>query len=210
MLDGRILSEKSKEELIEIILGLQKEVEELKQKAKEQQQKNVEKFVKANVKKKRRLKPGQKVGHEGMTRALPDQVDEVFNQELQVCPHCENPLKESIEDIEHIQEDIIPAKVIVRKYRRHRYYCECCRKVITASYHPGEIPEGRLGSNVLIHAAILKYYHCLPYRKIVGLLEDMCGLKVSSGAIAQGLQRIGQWLDVEQEVSHPRESAGSY
>ena len=200
MLDGKILSEKSKEELIEIILGLQKEVEELKQKAKEQQQKNVEKFVKANIPAKRRQRPGRKAGHEGAYRCLPDRIDEVINQELIICPECQNSLKDSIEVIEQVQEDIIPAKVIVRKYRRHRYYCECCRKVITASYHPRQIPEGRLGPNVLIHAAILKYYHCLPYRKIVGVLEDMCGLKVSSGALAQGLQRIGRWLDVEQEV----------
>lgn len=200
MFDGKILSEKSKEELIEIILGLQKEVEELKQKAKEQQQKNVEKFVKANAKKKRRLKPGQKVGHEGMTRALPGRIDETLNQELQVCPHCENPLKASVEVIEQIQEDIIPAKVIVRKYRRHRYYCACCQRIVTAGYHPQQIPEGRLGANVLIQAAILKYYHCLPYRKIVSVFEDMCGLKISAGAVAQALQRLSRWLDVEQEI----------
>lgn len=200
MFDGKILSEKSKEELIEIILGLQKEVEELKQRVKEQEKKRIEKFVKANVPVKRRKKPGRKVGHEGACRALPKGIDEVLDQELETCPECQNFLKESIEVIEHIQEDIIPARVVVRKYRRHRYYCQCCQKVVTANYHPRQIPEGRLGGNVLIHAAVLKYYHCLPYRKIVGVFDDMCGLKISAGALAQALQRLSQWLEVEQEV----------
>ena len=200
MVDGIILSDKTKEELIEIIKGLYKENEELKQKVKEQQQRNVEKFVKANVKKKRRMRPGQKPGHIGFTRPLPDHIDEVFEQELTACPHCQNHLKGSIEVIEHIQEDIIPARAVVRKYRRHRYYCACCQKVVTAAYHPQQVPEGRLGVNVLIHAAVLKYYHCLPYRKIASLMQDMCGLKVSPSALAQALQRISRWLQVEEKV----------
>ena len=69
MVDGIILSKKTKEKLIEIIKGLYKENEELKQKVKEQQQRSVEKFIKANVKKKRRMRPGQKLGHVGITRS---------------------------------------------------------------------------------------------------------------------------------------------
>ena len=207
MVDGVILTEQSKEELIELVLEkhkkiqeLQKKIEELTQRVKEQQKHSVEQFVKANVKKKRRMRPGQKLGHVGITRPLPDHIDEVFEQELSACPHCQNHLKGSIEVIEHIQEDIIPARVVVRKYRRHRYYCACCQKVVTAAYHPAQVPEGRLGANVLIQAAIFKYYHCLPYRKIASLMQDMCGLKVSPSALAQALQRMSRWLEVEEKV----------
>ena len=78
MVDGRMLAEKTKEELIEIILGLYKEVEELKQKVKEEQEKRVEKFAKPNTSKKRKHPPGQKFGHIGITRHIPDQIDEVI------------------------------------------------------------------------------------------------------------------------------------
>jgi len=200
MVDGITYSEKSKEELIEVILEQQKRIKELEEKLKEEQTKRVEKFIKANVPAKRRKKSGQKAGHQGAYRPLPNTVDETIDQELETCPECQNPLQESIGVIEQIQEDIIPARVIVRKYRRHRYYCRCCQRVMTAAYHPQQIPEGRLGGNVLIHAAILKYYHCLPYRKIVGVFEDMCGLKISAGALAQALQRLSRWLKVEQDV----------
>jgi len=62
------------------------------------------------------------------------------------------------------------------------------------------VPQGYLGANVLIQAAILKYYHCLPYDKIVELFRDMAGLKVSAGGLSQALARISRWLGVERKV----------
>jgi len=200
MIDGRILTEKTKEELIEIILGLYKENEELKQKVKAEQEKRNEKFAKPNTTKKRKRRPGQKIGHIGITRHIPEQIDEVIEETLQECPDCHHPFANFVEVIEQIQEDIIPAKVRVRKYRRHRYYCGCCQKVITAPYHPEHVPQGYLGANVLIQAAILKYYHCLPYEKIVELFRDMAGLEVSAGGLSQALARVGRWLGVEKQV----------
>jgi len=198
MIDGTILTEKTKEELIEIIQGLYKENEELRQKIKEDQRKRVEKFAKGNTIKKRKKRPGQKPGHVGMTRAVPEHIDEVIEESLAECPECHHALGEAIEVEEQVQEDIIPAKVRVRKYRRHVYYCECCDKEITAPYHPEHVPKGYLGANVLIQAAILKYHHCLPYRKIKELFQELAGLTVSPGGISQALTRVSQWLGVEK------------
>ena len=202
--DGIILAEQSKEELIRIILEQDKRIKELEQKIKEEQQKRVEKFAKPNSPKKRKHRPGQKFGHIGITRHIPDQIDEVIEETLQECPDCHHPLANSVEVIEHVQEDIIPAKVHVRKYRRHRYYCACCQKVVTAPYHPQHVPQGYLGANVLIQAAILKYYHCLPYDKIVELFRDMAGLKVSAGGLSQALARISRWLDMFTFLQDPK------
>lgn len=200
VVDGKILTERTKEELIEIIKGLYKENEELKQKIKDEQRKRVEKFVKANARKKRKKRPGREVGHVGMTRQIPDEIDEVIEETLQECPDCHHALEESVEVIEQVQEDIIPARVWVRKYRRHRYYCACCQKVVSGPYHPQHVPQGYLGANVLIQAVILKYYHCLPYDKIVELFQDMAGFKVSAGGLAQALARVSRWLGVEKNV----------
>jgi len=191
-----LLEKKTKEELIDIILEQQKEIEEFK---KQKEEKEKPKFVKENIKK-RRKKPGRKPGHEGITRRRPECIDEVIEQELTQCPHCENQLSETIEITEHIQEDIIPATVKVTKFKKHRYWCGCCQKMITSPYHETEVPNGYIGPNVLIQAVILKYHHCLPYDKISELIEQLTGLKLSSGAIAQSLQRISEWLQVEQKV----------
>lgn len=207
MVDGVMLTEKSKEELIEQILEQYKTIEEqaakireLEERVKVEQKKQTTKFAKANTAKKRKKRPGQKLGHVGMTRHAPDHIDEVIEETLHECPDCHHALGDAFEIEEQIQEDIIPMHVRVRKYRRHVYGCEHCQKEVKAPYHPEHVPKGYLGANVLIHAAILKYYHCLPYRKIRELFQDMVGLTVSPGGISQALARISHWLGVEKEA----------
>ena len=58
MTEGIMYSEKTKEELIEVILEQQERIKELEAKLKEEQRKRVEKFVKANAPAKRRQRPG--------------------------------------------------------------------------------------------------------------------------------------------------------
>ena len=198
MVDGIMLIEKTKEELIQIILDQDARIRELEEKVKAEQQKRVERFAKPNTVKKRKKRPGQKMGHVGMTRAIPDHIDEVINESLVECPGCHHALGRAIEVEEQIQEDIIPARVQVRKYRRHKYVCEHCGNIVTAPYHPEHVPKGYLGAHVLIQAAILKYYHCLPYRKICDLFKEMAGLTVSPGGVSQALARISEWVGIEK------------
>lgn len=207
MVDGKILIDKSKEELIRIILEKDKLVDELAAKVKEleekvqaEQKKRSEKFAKPNTVKKRKKRPGQKLGHVGMTRSAPDHIDEVVEETLGECPECHHTLGEAVDIEEQVQEDIVPAHVRVRKYRRHKYHCGHCGKEVLAPYHPEHVPLGYLGANVLIQAAILKYHHCLPYRKICELFQEMAGLTVSPGGISQALARISRWLGVEKGV----------
>jgi hypothetical protein len=44
----------------------------------------------------------------------------------------------------------------------------------------------------------LKYHLALPGNKIKDLFFDLCGLKVSEGAIAQALQRLSRYLELER------------
>jgi len=207
MVDERMLAEKTKEELIEHIFGQYKEIEELKAKVREleervkaEQKKRVEKFAKPNTVNKRKKRPGQKLGHIGVTRATPDHIDEVIEEILNECPGCQHGLGKSIDVEEQIQEDIVPAHVRVRKYRRHKYCCAHCGREVLAPYHPEHVPLGYLGANVLIQAAILKYHHCLPYRKIQELFQELAGLRVSPGGISQALARVSHWLGIEKAV----------
>jgi len=197
--EGVLLAEKTKEELIDIIVGQNERIRELEKKVKEEQKKRTEKFSKGNTSKKRKQRPGQKKGHVGVTRRVPKHIDEIIEEVLDECPDCHHELAEAIKVEEQIQEDIVPAYVRVRKYRRHTYSCEHCQKEVIAPYHREHVPKGYLGANVLIQAAILKYYHCLPYRKICELFEDMANLKVSPGGLSQALVRISQWLGVEKD-----------
>ena len=201
MKNGILLIEESKEELIEEILRLRKENEALKRKLGEKEQTELrKKFLKLQrfeLRVKRAKRPGQKAGHLGITRTKPEVIDQVIEQILKSCPDCHKPLSRSQEILEHIQEDIIPAKPQVTCYKKHRYYCKECRKLVTAGYALEEIPHGNLGPNVLIQTLILKYHHGLPFNKIQELFESLCHFKVSQGALAQALQRLSEWLKVE-------------
>ena len=192
----------SKEELVQELLKLHEENEKLKQalgaKEKAEARKKFLKLERLLAKAARPKAPGQKVGHPGLTRIKPKTVDRIVEQTLKVCPDCHHRLSEPQEVMEHIQEDIIPAHPEVTCFKKHRYYCRHCEKIVTAPYHPEEVPHGYLGPNVLIQTVILKYHHGLPFNKIKELFEGLCHFKVSEGALAQSLQRMSEWLKAEE------------
>jgi transposase len=149
----------------------------------------------------RRFKrPGQKPGHPGMTRATPTRIDRVVAQRLSRCPQCHERLGPSVAVTTHLQEDVIPARVEVTRFERHRYYCRRCRTLITAPYAPEEIPHSTLGPQVLTHALLLKYVHGLPFNKIRTAFQPFAHLTISEGALAQALQRFARWLQVETDT----------
>jgi len=52
---------------------------------------------------------------------------------------------------------------------------------------------------VLLVAALYKHQF-VPYRKISRMFADTCGLKVSHGALQQGVERLSRWMDGEMEA----------
>lgn len=206
-----LFADQSREELINIILDNQKRlqekdkrIQELEKRLREKEQAEARRrelrFAREEAKKKRQRTPGRKPGHIGVTREKPKQIDRVIEQTLDECPDCHHSLSVSQEVIEHTQEDIIPARVEVTLFKRHRYFCKHCQNMLTAPYAPDEIPNSRIGPHALIHMAILKYHHALPGNKIVELFSELAGLKISEGAIAQALGRLAEWLKVEVKV----------
>ena len=199
-----LISEKSKEELIEEYFRLRKEYEKLKQENEELKKQIKPAFVKIPLykKKKRWKKLGRPVGHPGCTRRKPEVIDHVVEQKLEKCPDCG---KETLswlptETQEHIQEDIVPARVEATKFIRHAYWCSECKKQKTAPYAEGEVPYGYLGPNVLVQTILMKYHHGLPYSKIQMMFKELCGLTVTDSALAQALQRLAKFLEVEKKV----------
>ena len=194
------LKQLSKQELITLIYELKQEITTLKQENQRLTERlNPPKKPRAHFASffRRAKRPGQKSGHPGMTRATPTHIDRVVEQKLSQCPQCKHPLGESIEVTDHLQEDIIPARIEVTCFKRHRYYCAECRQIVTAPYAPEEIPSSHLGPQVLTQALLLKYVHGLPFNKIRTCFQEFANLRVSEGALAQALQRLASWLKVE-------------
>jgi transposase len=211
-MDERLtLMEDDKEKLVDEILRQRDEIKNLRLenetirqelgKLKQNPPAKSKKLKTANAVAKKSGKPshlwGRKKGHPGAWRPTPDHVDREVEQTLSACPDCHHSLGPSAGADEHIQEDIIPARVEVTRFLRHRYWCPCCEKMVTAPYASDEVPSGYLGPRALATMVWLKYYSVLPGNKIKDILNDLCGMTVSEGAIAKALQRLGIYLQIE-------------
>ena len=148
-------NEKSRDELIQDILDREKKIEDQEKRIRELEQKLGKKnaldehkqFLKADRLAKLAVhphRPGQKVGHVGVTRDKPIKIDRIVEQTLKRCPDCSEQLSRSQEIVQHIQEDIIPARVQTTCYRKHRYYCKQCEKLVMAACAVDEIPNSYL------------------------------------------------------------------
>jgi len=217
-MDTRLsLMDDDKEKLVDEILDLRRrnedlfseneklrlEVEALKKKADEKTRTAANKnpnFLKTS--RRPGLPPhrwGRKPGHAGVTRPKPTHIDREVVEGLSACPDCHHSLGEPVETTEHIQEDIVPARVEVTRFLHHRYWCRGCDKMITAPYAPDEVPRGYLGPLTLATMVWLKYHLALPANKVQAVLHDLCGMKVSEGAVTQALQRLAGYLRIESD-----------
>jgi transposase len=162
-------------------------------------------FVKATLPPRRRKKKlGRPMGHPPALRPPPPEI----HQEIEVplasdeggaclCPHCRGKLTD-LKDHERVVEDIVPAKVLTTRYRTSSGFCKHCKKRVESRHSqqppPADLPHAQLGLNALATAAVLKHDAGLPYRKVSRLLQDLCGMTVSPGALPKQMRRVSQWL----------------
>ena len=144
-------------------------------------------------------KPGQKVGHKGVTRplAIPDSQVEVTADR---CPDCgaklNLPFRFESKVIEEIPE---PQPVIVTEYKIAHYICPCCRKEVVA--RDANCPhEGKFGNNVIAQATLMRYEDRLPHRKIQDALKRIHGLALSPATIFDLTRRAGEAVRPEYDA----------
>ena len=168
-------------------------------------------FVKVDVVRKRRRKPGRKPGHPAALRAGPAKID--VHQEVPVptddagkpsCPHCRTRLND-VKRHERIVEDLVPSQVITTCYHTTSGYCPSCRRQVEsrAEEQPPlpSVPArfGQLGLNALATAAVMRVCYRLPLRQITRLFAQLPGLSLSPGAIVKQLNRLSTWLEGQYE-----------
>jgi len=128
-------------------------------------------------------KRGGLFGHFGWFRKKPKKIDRIEDVRLDKCPECgSSDLKECAKIYEHTQEDIILPKVEVTLYRKHRYYCGNCKKVILPK-GKNEIPAGRIGPRAKAFAAFLRFGIKISKRDVRALFQKAFNLKISSSSI---------------------------
>ncbi len=141
-----------------------------------------------------RKRPGRPKGHPGVHRAVPTPIDEQVEVPLPACPHCGGAVQ-AVAPIEQFIEEIPPVRPRVTPLITYRGQCPHCGEV--QSTHPLKTSEAtgaaqaQLGPRALALATTLNKQHGLTMRTTCRVLDQVAGLRLSPGGLAQAVQRVG-------------------
>jgi transposase len=174
----------SREELIELVLRLQRPEKTSRTSSKPP----------ATDRKERReqAKPGgAKPGHEGHSRMMSDDPDEVVEHRPDRCSCCGGSLQSNLPvELVSIAERIeLPAVVpVVTQHRRLALHCPCCGTRTVAPV-PEEARGTPFGPRLHAVATYLKSFQALSYDRLQATLSDLFGLTLSQGGLMNLLRR---------------------
>jgi transposase len=141
----------------------------------------------------RKKRPGRPEGHPGAHRAVPAQVDEHIEVPLPACPRCGGAV-EALEPIEQFIEEIPPIRPRVTHLITYRGRCPDCGEI--HSTHPLKTScatgaaATQLGPRAAALAVALNKQHGLTMRTTCRVLDQLAGLHLSPGGLAQLVQRV--------------------
>jgi transposase len=131
-------------------------------------------------------RPGGQPGHEGQTRLLVpvEQVDVVIPLKPERCGRCQHALRgEDPQPQRHQVTELPPVNPTVTEYQLHRLPCVSCGAVTRVAW-PAGLPTGEFGPRVQAIAALCTGAYHLSKRTTQSLLDDLFGVSVSLGTIA--------------------------
>ena len=184
---GRIdLERLSKDELIELVLKLQRP---------EKTSRTSSKPPSTDRKARRdQSRPGgAKPGHQGYSRVLAEKPDAVIEHRPACCPDCGLALPpelaaEMVSVHEHIE--LPPVAPHVEQHRRLAVHCPACRARVVAP-RPAGAAATPFGPHLYATAVYLKTFQALSYERLQGALFDLFGLTLSQGGLTNMLRRAG-------------------
>lgn len=133
-------------------------------------------------------------GRPGVARDLAEKPDHVRDVFAGRCGGCGAAVAEADQgDVrvayDHI--DLPPMKPIVTRVVLHAGTCGCCGERVAAQA-PVDMPEGSpFGPNIRALVVYMRYRHHVSYCRLVEMLDEVAGLEISEGAIANMLARAG-------------------
>ena len=131
-------------------------------------------------------RPGGQPGHEGQARALVpvEEVDVAVPVKPERCHHCQHLLQgEDPQPQRHQVTEIPPMKPVVTEYQLHRLVCPACGEETRAEV-PAGVPTGGFGPRVQAITALCTGAYHLSKRTTQRALEDMFGVEMGLGTIA--------------------------
>lgn len=186
-MDRDALEKLSKDELVELVLKLQRPAKTSRTSSKPP----------STDRKARRedSKPGgAKPGHEGHHRRLADNPDRVVDHRPERCPGCGAAIAADTPGAivgEYDRIDIPPLSPEVERHRRLSCACPGCGIAVKAP-----VPEAAAGSpfgpTISALAFYLRHVQHVSYQRLEALFADIFGLTISQGALGNLFRRGGE------------------
>jgi transposase len=111
-------------------------------------------------------------------------VDVVVPIKPERCHHCQHPLQgEDAQPQRHQVTEIPPVKPVVTEYQLHRLVCPACGEATRAELPPG-VPTGGFGPRIQATMALCTGAYHLSKRTVQALVEDLFGVSLGLGTIA--------------------------
>lgn len=139
----------------------------------------------------RHKKPGQKEGHEGCSKKIPEKVDVVKTLVLEKCPECGGHNLSKVQElrVRYVTDIPEPQDCIVTNYIIPRKYCRDCKKLVEPQLLDA-LPNARFGLRLMLFVLFLRIRMMLPIERILELLEQQYRLKLSAGEIVCMLRQL--------------------
>ena len=184
----------SKDELIELVLRLQRPAKTSRTSSKPPSTDRKERREHA--------KPGgAKPGHEGHSRALSTNPDRVIDHAPQQCPCCCLALSPDLpsEAVSvHERIELPEIKPIIEHHRRLAVQCPGCGARVVAAPPPAATGTP-FGPRLHAVATYLKTFQSLSYERLQATLADLFGVTVSQGGLMNLLRRAQNCFQAGRE-----------
>ena len=205
------LSEKSKDELIDLIIERNKKIEELDRELKKYKNPNTpsssNKHIKSDtsgLRAKEGAKRGAPVGHKGATLTLPE-AEEIIPLSVKVCSCCGSA---NVKPTGYVKNReilcLLKPRTIVKRYKQQEICCLDCHK-LTLAHHP-DIPEkGVYDKTIQSLVNYFKFRGRMPHGIIVDTMNNVFNVPMTETTSLEITRRAsnkleGQYEKLEEQV----------
>ena len=142
-------------------------------------------------------------GRPGVFRALAANPDRIVASVAEHCPHCEHTLTAADQVGFHAYDhiELPPIRPVITRIHRHRGVCPSCRRGFSAP-PPAAMPPGSpFGPDLTALILHLHLTQAIGFERLVRLLDEVFGVRLSEGALANMLARAGTPLTAAAETA---------
>ena len=142
-------------------------------------------------------------GRPGVFRALAPDPDRIVSSVAEHCPHCEHTLSLADQAGFHAYDHIELPQIrpVITRIHRHRGVCPSCRRGFSAPPPAGMSPGSPFGPDLTALILHLHVTQAIGFERLVRLLDEVFGIRISEGAIANMLARAGTPLTAAAETT---------